>query len=423
VASGGEYGPLVGPGGSLLPLAERQFRLLWLGRVASSIGDVLIPVALAFAVLGLHDSSLDYGLVLASFTTARVALSLVGGVVADRLPRRRVMLASDIVRAVIEAATAGLLFSHLMTLPLFVVTAALFGGASAFFGPASVALIPQTVRSERLQQANALLGMSQSALNVLGPAASGLIIALTHTTAWVFALDAATFVASAVFLAQLRVDEPAPRERASFFAELSIGYREVRARSWVSSALVAFSVSNVCIASFLVLGPVIVRHHGGAGGWGLVAASGALGLFLGGYLSSRARPSHPLAVGFASSALIALPIAALARPLPVPLVALGFAIGMASTEYADTLWETTLQRRIPDLVLARVRSYDQLVSFSFMPVGYLAFGALAQGIGAAPALLGAAGAVAVTNLCVAAVPSVRRLSADEAAPSPAQVVT
>jgi MFS family permease len=409
----------VGPGGSLQPLQERQFRLLWLGRVASSVGDVLIPVALAFAVLEIHDSSLDYGLVLASFTGARVLLSLVGGVVADRLPRRRVMLGCDIVRALVEALTAALLFSHLMTLPLFVVTAALFGGASAFFGPASVALIPQTVRGEQLQRANALLGMSQSVLNVFGPAASGLIIAVTHTTAWVFALDSATFVASAFFLAQLNVPEPAPRERAGFATELRAGYREVRARTWVSTALIAFSVSNVCIASFLVLGPVIVRHHGGAGDWGIVAACGALGLFVGGYVSSRARPSHPLGVGFASSALLALPLAALAVPLPVPLIAAGFAIGMASTEYADTLWETTLQRRIPTLVLARVRSYDQLVSFSFMPLGFLAFGALAQGIGAEATLLAAACAVAVTNLGVAAVPSVRGLSADDPARSPA----
>ena len=411
----------MGSGGSLLPLRERPFRLLWLGRVASNVGDVLIPVALAFAVLGLHDSSLAYGLVLAVFTGARVGFSLVGGVIADRLPRRRVMLGCDVARALIEAFTAAMLFSHLMTLPLFLVTAALFGAASAFFGPASMALIPKTVPADQLQQANALLGMSQSVLNVFGPAVSGLIIVLTHTTAWVFAVDAATFVASAFFLVQLQVDEPLPQERASFLTELRVGYREVRARNWVSSALVAFSVSNLCIASFLVLGPVIVRHHGGAGGWAAVSASAAFGLFAGGYLSSRARPTHPLAVGFASAALIGLPLAALAVPLPVPLIALAIAIGLASTEYADMLWETTLQRRIPSLVLARVRSYDQLVSFSFMPLGYIAFGALAQGVGAEPTLLAAAAVVAVTNLAVSVVPSIRRLSADEAAPSAAQV--
>jgi hypothetical protein len=252
-------------------------------------------------------------------------------------------------------------------------------------------------------------------LNVFGPAVSGLLIAATHTTGWVFVLDAATFVASAFFLARLRVAEPPPPVRASFAEELAAGYREVRRRSWVSSALVAFSVSNLCLASFLVLGPMIVRHHGGAGGWGLVAAGGAFGLFAGAYLAGRLRPSHPLTVAFASAALLALPIAALAEPLPVPLLAASFALGLASTEYADTIWETTLQRRIPGEVLARVRSYDQLVSFAFMPLGYVAFGAIADSAGAAPTLVVAACVLATTNLVVALRPSVRELSADEPA--------
>jgi MFS family permease len=405
----------VGLGGTLKPLAEHQFRLLWLGRLASSLGDVLIPVALAFAVLELHDSALAYGLVLAAFTASRVVFSLVGGVVADRFSRRSVMLGCDLVRAAIETATAALIFTHAMTVPLFVVTAIAFGAASAFFGPASTALVPRTIGSGDIQAANALLSMTQSVLNVFGPAVSGLLIAATHTTGWVFALDAATFVASAFFLARLRVSEPPPSERASFAAELAAGYREVRRRTWVSSALVAFSVSNLCLASFLVLGPMIVRHHGGAGGWGLVAAGGAFGLFAGGYLAGLLRPTHPLAVGFASAALLSLPIAALARPLPVPLLAAAFAVGLASTEYADTLWETTLQRRIPGEVLARVRSYDQLVSFAFMPVGYIAFGAIADTAGARPTLLVAACVLAATNIAVAWVPSVRRLNADEPA--------
>ena len=402
-------------GGSFRPLAEHQFRLLWLGRLASSLGDVLIPVALAFAVLELHDSALAYGAVLAAFTGSRVLFSLVGGVVADRFSRRSVMLGCDLVRAAIEAVTAVLVFTHAMTVPLFVVTAVVFGAASAFFGPASTALVPRTIGAGDLQAANALLSMTQSVLNVFGPAVSGLLIAATHTTGWVFALDAATFVASAFFLARLRVAEAPPPERASLGAELAAGYREVRGRSWVSSALVAFAISNLCLASFLVLGPTIVRHHGGAGGWGLVAACGAFGLFAGAYLAGRLRPAHPLAVAFSSAALLALPIAALAQPLPLPLLAAAFGIGMASTEFADTLWETTLQRRIPGEVLARVRSYDQLVSFAFMPLGYVAFGALADGAGAEPVLLVAACVVAATNIAVAWRPSVRELSADEPA--------
>jgi MFS family permease len=406
----------VGPGGTFAALGERSFRLLWLGRVSSSIGDVLVPVALAFAVLGVRDSSLWYGAVLATFAFSRVVFSLVGGVVADRLSRRTVMIGCDVVRGTVEAVTAALIFSHAMTLPLFVVTAAIFGAASAFFGPASIALVPETVDPGNLQQTNALLGMSQSVINIGGPAVSGILIAATHTTAWVFAIDAVTFAASALFLARLRLPARVTHPpHASFVAELKAGYREVQSRRWVSSALTAFAISNVCIASFLVLGPVIIRHHGGAGGWGAIAACGALGLFAGGYLAARTRPSHPVAVAFTSSALIALPIAALAHPLPTPLIAVAFAIGMGSTEYADTLWETTLQRRIPGPLLARVRSYDQLVSFAFMPIGYLACGAIANTAGTRPTLLVAAGVAAVTNLGIASLPSIRQLSADEPA--------
>ena len=111
----------------------------------------------------------------------RVAFTLVGGVVADRLPRRAVMLACDSVRAVVEAFTAVMLLTHHMTLPLFFVTAAVFGAASAFFGPASDGLVPQTISDANLLPANALLGMSEKTMNVFGPAASGVLIALAGT--------------------------------------------------------------------------------------------------------------------------------------------------------------------------------------------------------------------------------------------------
>ena len=151
------------------PLRERQFRLLWLGQVASGMGDSLVPVALAFAVLSVNRSATALGGVLAAFTLSRVAFTLVGGVVADRLPRRAVMLTCDAVRAVVEAFTAAMLFTHHMTLPLFFITAAIFGAASAFFGPASDGLVPQTVSPANLQRANALLGISRNGLNICEP--------------------------------------------------------------------------------------------------------------------------------------------------------------------------------------------------------------------------------------------------------------
>ena len=120
-----------------------------------------MPLAVAFAVLSVNGSATALGAVLAAFWISRVAFTLVGGVVSDRLPRRAVMLACDGARACLEAFTATMLLTHQMTLPIFIVTAALFGTASAFFGPASDGLVPQTISAEKLQPANALLGITQ----------------------------------------------------------------------------------------------------------------------------------------------------------------------------------------------------------------------------------------------------------------------
>ena len=200
------------------PLYERQFRLLWLGRVSSAVGDALVPVALTFAVLSVNSSQLALGGVLAAFTASRVGFTLVGGVIADRLPRQAVMLACDGIRAVVEAFTATMLLTHQMTLPLFFVTATVFGAASAFFGPASDGLVPQTIEAERLRSANALLGISRNAMNVFGPAVSGILIAVAGT-GWVFAIDSVSFLASAFFLVQLRLPAQARAARSHFMRE------------------------------------------------------------------------------------------------------------------------------------------------------------------------------------------------------------
>src|ERR1700710_735501 len=190
------------------------------------MGDALVPVALAFAVLSVNRSATALGGVLAAFTLTRVVFTLIGGVVADRLPRRAVMLACDGVRAVVEAFTAAMLFSHHMTLPLFFITGAIFGAASAFFGPAADGLIPQTVSAENLRPANALLGISKNALNIFGPAVSGALVALSGT-GWVFAIDSGSFVVSAFFLLQLKVRTHTRPEASRFVLQLRDGFREV----------------------------------------------------------------------------------------------------------------------------------------------------------------------------------------------------
>src|SRR3954447_17023837 len=162
------------------PLRERPFLLLWIGRTGSTFGVSLAPVALAFAVLEVGGGASGIGFVLASFSAAQVAFLLVGGVWADRLPRRVVMLTCDAVRAVVDAFIAFALLTGEMRLWMFVVTAAVFGAASAFFLPAASGLVPETVSPERLQQANGLLSISQTSTRIFGPAISGVIVAVAQ---------------------------------------------------------------------------------------------------------------------------------------------------------------------------------------------------------------------------------------------------
>ncbi len=194
----------------------------------------------------------------------RAVLVLVGGVWADRLPRRLVMLGCDLLRAAVEFTTVVVIVTGNASTWFFVCTSALFGAAAAFFSPASTGLIPQVVSALRLQQANALVSLSRSTIAVFGPAASGLIVA-TAGPEWVFGINGATFVVSAVFLARLSVPERERGQRQAFVADLAEGWREVRSRSWVAAALVNFSIVNIGIASFFVLGPLIVEEElGGA---------------------------------------------------------------------------------------------------------------------------------------------------------------
>jgi MFS family permease len=253
-------------GRRLGPLTERPFRLLWLARTGSSFGDSLISVALAFAVLRIGGGASGLGIVLAAFTIGRASFVVVGGVWADRLPRRAVMITADLVRFGTQAATAALLLGHVTRVWHLAVLQAVAGAAGGLFLPASTALVPQTISPPRLQQANALLSLSQSMTNVFGPALSGAIVAAAGP-GWVFAIDAASFLVSVAFLAALRVEDNVQAVRQRFWRDLADGWAEVRLHRWLTAGFLGFALGNVGIGMYFVLGPLVAREHlGGARG-------------------------------------------------------------------------------------------------------------------------------------------------------------
>ena len=391
-------------------LEEREFRLLWLGQATSALGSSLVPVALAFAVIDLTGSASALGLVLSAALVSRIVLLLVGGVVADRLPREDVMLAADLLRTASQGVVAVLLITGNARVWELVVLIALFGAGDAFFAPASTGLVPETVRADRLQQANALMSLSRSVALVAGPTISGLLVAGIGP-GWVFAIDAATFAVSSGSLACLRLPKSvseAPRTTA--LVELRDGYREVRSRTWVWATVVRFSISNLAIAPLFVLGPFVAEESlGGARAWGLIGTAGGIGAVLGDAAALRFRPRRPLLVGGLAASLWALEPAVLALPFPTAVIAVAAALGFAGSGLSNALWFTALQERIPRQALSRVSSYDWLGSIAFQPAGFALAGPLAAAIGVSATLLASAAVQASACLAVSLTPSVRGL--------------
>jgi MFS family permease len=401
------------------PLAERPFRLLWLGRTCSAVGDSLVAVALAFAVLRIGGGASDLGLVLAAYTIGRASFVAIGGVWADRLPRRAVMITADLVRVGTQATTAALLLGGSMHVWELAALQATAGAAGGFFQPASTALVPHTVSAPRLQQANALLSLSQSATNVFGPAVSGAIVAATNP-GWVFAIDAVTFLVSAAFLLALQVEERLRPSAQRFWRDLAEGWHEVHRHRWLTSGFLGFALANVGIGMYFVLGPLVARAHlGGAQAWGLIVAAGAVGGVLGGLFAYRIRPQHPVAAAFAIWSIGAAAVLTLVPPLPLAAIMVASAAFILALVVGNTLWETTLQQEVRPDRLARVGSIDWLLSLCLMPAGQALAGPLTGPLGVRGTLLLAAGLMSVPNLCVLAfVPEVRALRRRDA-PDPA----
>jgi MFS family permease len=365
-------------------LRLREFRLVIGASVVSLFGDGIVPVALTFAVLDLTGSATDLGVVLAARTLALVGSLLVGGVVADRLSRRAVMMGADVVRLLAQGAVAVLLISGHATVLELVVSQAFLGAATGFFNPASSGLIP-VIAGSRLQQANSLRGMAMAAGNIVGPAIAGVLV-VASSPGVALLIDAGSYGASALLLGRVTSDVRATAPRR-FLTELRDGFAEFRARTWVWATIAALSVANAAGVAFAVLGPVVAKHQlGGAGAWALVLAVAGIGSLLAGTTLLRFRPRRPLLVAVLVGLLPAAPTLLLAVPAPLAVIAiaaLGYGVGGM---VFNTLWETTLQQYIPADARSRVSAYDWFGSLALQSLGYALIGPFAGAVTTSTAL-------------------------------------
>jgi predicted MFS family arabinose efflux permease len=402
-------------------LAEREFRNLYFARAFSLFGDGIAPVALAIAVLKTLDwSPAALGYVLGVRTAALVAFVLIAGVVADRLPRRVILMSSDLLRFAAQGATAALILTKRATLAELMILAFAYGLGDAFFRPTSTGIVPQTISRERLQQAMAMIAMTQSSFTVLGPVVAG-TLAVTVGPGWAIAIDSVTFLVSAAFVARLSRLPRAPAG-AGFLRELREGWAVFTGRTWLWVDGVFSAIGNCIIfAPFLVLGPAIVLNalHS-TGGWPAITAAFGGGSIAGGFLLLRARPTRPLLAGVPLLALLALPTGLLAAEAPIAAIAVGAFAGGLGLSVFNTLFETTVQRMVPPEAVSRVSSIVWMLSASLLPLGFAAAGWVASYIGIHETLTAAAVWAVAATAIVVAIPDVRNLRYEPPAPAEAE---
>jgi len=367
-------------------LRQTAFRRLLGAAAISWFGDRMVTVALAFAVLAIDGSASSIGIVLAVRTGAQLLCLLVGGVVADRVSRRAVMVSADVSRLVTQGLLAALVIAGTAEVWSVALLAGLGGAASGFFSPASVGLLPAIVGPERLQQANGLRATAMSAGEIGGPVLSGVLVAAVGA-GWALAVDAATFGASALLLAGVRVPARAERAAVSLWAEFREGWSIFRSTTWVWTFVLWASLANVTWGAWSVLGPLVAeRELGGAAAWGAINAALGVGALLGALGAIRQMPRRPILAaaltGFTQVPALAL-LAAGAPAVTIGLGALAFGVGMM---FGNAVWESALQRHIHPHALSRVSAYDWFGSFAFAPVGFAIWGPIADGVGIGAAL-------------------------------------
>lgn len=393
-------------------LAQPNFARLFAAFLITATGSAMAPIAIAFGVLELTGSTRTSSYVLAAPVTAMVVILMIGGAVADRTSRQRVMVIADCLAALSQGAVAGLFLTGTASVPLLIALMLVNGACAAFHHPAAMGFIPQVVEQDELQSANALLGAARSSATMIGAALAGVLVA-AFGAGITLALDAVSFVVAAVLLASLRVRKQVKTAPASLLEDLRLGAREFFAHQWLWTIVLQFTILVMGIeALFALIGPAIARDVlGGPKDWGFIMATFGAGTIFGGLLAIRLRVERPM--------LVATLVVFLWSPLPmlmtVPfsvavLCAAAFVHGIAGQVFG-VLWSTTLHTRIPSQLLSRVSAYDSLGSIALAPVGVVLAGMFYEDIGREVTLWVIAATVIVPTALVLFVPDVRKMRA------------
>lgn len=386
------------------------FRHLFFARLLTVLGNGIAPIALAFAVIDIGGSVADLGIVVAARSLFNVGFLLLGGVLADRYSRSRVLLFSSLIAALSQGIVAGLVLDGSATIVLLTILSAVNGAAAGISMPASASMVPHTVPVHNLREANAFIQLSVYGGTVVGASLGGLLIS-TIGPGWGLVVDALGFAAAAPLYLRTRIAaQKSTASTSNMLQDLRDGWKEFISRAWVWAIVVQFTVINAAFSGLvMVLGPVIADTSFGRAGWGLVVAAESVGLIVGSLIALRWSPRRDLLIGVIMVALCAVPITLLGLVPSTPvLMAAFFLAGIGFGQFGVT-WAHSLQTHIPADKLARVYAYDAVGSFVAIPIGELVAGPLALWFGTTHLLLAAAAAVVIATALASLTPAIRHL--------------
>jgi MFS transporter len=271
--------------------------------------------------------------------------------------------------------------------------------------------VPQTVRPERLHQANAMMSLSRNVTGIVGPAAAGVVIAVS-STGWAIAVDAATFAVSAAFLSVMRPAFSKPA-RQRFWADLREGWTEFTRQTWIWVSVIHFALFQaIALSAFFVLGPVIAKEElGGSSAYATIMVGAGFGSVVGSLLAMRFRPARQLVVCFLTLLVWPIVLVGYALTPPVAVITVFAFVAAIAMNFGAAFWFTALQEHVPPHARSRVSSYDWLGSWLFLPLGYVLIGPTAEQIGYDVMLFFAVGWTLASSLAILAIPSVRNLRA------------
>jgi MFS family permease len=375
---------------ALHALRSRDFRLLWTGQTISLVGDGAFIVALGWKSFELTGSKSTLALVLLGHGTAMLTTLLIGGALADRYPRRTLMIVSDLARCSVMVALIAVDASGNLELWSLIALAVLYGFGDGFFYPAYGGIVPLVVDEHHLASANALTGLSRQAAFVVGPALAGALYGIAGSSA-VFTLNATSFVVAAVLMWMARPRSFERDEPQGTLKEIADGLRYVLGIPWLwITIFLASFILMIAMAPYTALLPAFVEEqfNRGVGSYGTLFTLQSLGMAVGSLAFGQTNPSRRrVIIMYLLFAANDVCVIAMALTHSFELACLFVALRGVCIGYGIGVWSTLLMQQVPSSKLARVTSLDFFGSFALVPVGYALTAAVAESFSPATLLL------------------------------------